>query len=163
MELDYLNIFRQLNRKGVDYILVGGLAVNFHGVPRMTYDLDLAILLNPDNLLAFINQLTDWGYRPKAPVDPMNLLDDKKRDEWIKEKNLKAFNFYHDNSPVGEIDLVLEFPFSYNELKSRMVVFKVQDVEIPTVSIPDLIKIKLHSGRKQDLSDIESLTAILER
>ena len=45
MDLDYKTIFRELNESGVDYLVVGGLAVNFHGIPRMTYDIDLMILL----------------------------------------------------------------------------------------------------------------------
>jgi len=41
MSLDYESFFRGLNDAGVEYVLVGGLAVNFHGVPRMTYDIDI--------------------------------------------------------------------------------------------------------------------------
>jgi len=39
MNLDYKKIFKGLNGAGIDYLVVGGLAVNFHGIPRMTYDL----------------------------------------------------------------------------------------------------------------------------
>ena len=49
--LDYQTIFKKLNQKKIDYLVVGGLAVNFHGIPRMTYDLDLMILLEPNNIL----------------------------------------------------------------------------------------------------------------
>jgi hypothetical protein len=40
MNLDYKELFKGLNRAGIDYQVVGGRAVNFHGIPRMTYDLD---------------------------------------------------------------------------------------------------------------------------
>jgi hypothetical protein len=41
MNLDYKKLFKGLSRAGIDYLVVGGLAVNFHGNPRMTCDLDL--------------------------------------------------------------------------------------------------------------------------
>jgi hypothetical protein len=58
MELDYQTIFREFNRLEIDYLVVGGLAVNFHGVPRMTYDIDLMILLQSENILKLLSQLT---------------------------------------------------------------------------------------------------------
>jgi hypothetical protein len=75
---------------GIDYLVVGGLAVNFHGVPRMTYDIDLMILLQPENILKLVSQLTRWGYKPKTPVDPRDLADEKKRNSWIGDKGMKA-------------------------------------------------------------------------
>jgi len=150
MELDYQTIFRALNRLGIDYLLVGGLAVNFHGIPRMTYDIDLLILLQPENILNLVAQLTRWNYRPKIAVDPTDLADE-------------AFHFYNDTSPVGEIDLVLESPIPFDQLKSRAIIFDLQGEKIPTVSIPDLIELKLHAGRKQDLADVEHLKLIMEK
>ena len=54
IDLDYKSIFKELNRLKINYLVVGGLAVNFHGVPRMTYDIDLMILLKSDNILKLI-------------------------------------------------------------------------------------------------------------
>lgn len=70
MDLDYKNIFKELNELATDYLVVGGLAVNFHGIPRMTYDIDLMINLQPENILKLVTKFTQWGYRPKIPVDP---------------------------------------------------------------------------------------------
>ncbi len=90
VDLDYQTIFREFNKLGIDYIVVGGLAVNFHGVPRMTYDIDLMILLQSENILRLVSQLTRWGYKPKIPIDPRDLADDKKRNSWIRDKEMKA-------------------------------------------------------------------------
>jgi hypothetical protein len=78
MELDFQTIFKELNEIGIDYLVVGGLAVNFHGVPRMTYDMDLMILLESENIFKLVTQLTQWGYRSKIPIDPRDLADEKK-------------------------------------------------------------------------------------
>lgn len=49
----YLEVFRALEEHKVRYLLVGGLAMNLHGVPRMTMDIDLVIALDTKNLERF--------------------------------------------------------------------------------------------------------------
>jgi predicted nucleotidyltransferase len=163
MELDFQTIFKELDELGIDYLVVGGLAVNFHGIPRMTYDIDLMILLEPENILKLVTKFTQWGYRPKIPIDPRDLADETKRNSWVREKGMKALNFYSETLPIGEIDILIETPIPYEELKNRAVRIELQDEKIPTVSIHDLIELKLRAGRKQDLADVEHLRMVLER
>lgn len=163
MDLDYLGIFRALNRSGIDYLVVGGLAVNFHGIPRMTYDIDLMVHVEPQNVLKLVSLLTGWGYKPKIPVDPRDLADEEKRNSWIAEKGMVAFNFYSDKHPIGEIDLVIESPIPYDQLKKNAVIIEIQGEKIRVVSLHDLIQLKRHAGRKQDLADAEHLEMILEK
>jgi predicted nucleotidyltransferase len=160
MNLDYKEIFRGLNQAGIDYLVVGGLAVNFHGIPRMTYDLDLMLLLEPENILKMVDRLTQWGYRPRAPVDPRDLADVAQRRAWVEEKGLKAFSFANPSSPIGEIDLVIEMPIPYEQLKSRAILINVEKVEIPVIALDDLIRVKKKSGRQQDLRDLDNLEKI---
>ena len=163
MELDFQTIFKELNGLGIDYLVVGGLAVNFHGVPRMTYDIDLMILLEPENVLKLVTKLTQWGYKPKIPVDPRDLADGMKRNSWVHDKGMKALNFYSETLPIGEIDILIDTPVPYEELKGRAIKVELQDEKIPTVSIHDLIELKLRAGRKQDLADVEHLRMVLEK
>jgi hypothetical protein len=163
MELDFQTIFRELNSLGIDYLVVGGLAVNFHGVPRMTYDIDLMVHLEPENILKLVTKLTQWGYKPKIPVDPRDLADEMKRNSWIFEKGMKALNFYSETLPIGEIDIIIDTPIPYEELRNRAIRIELQDERIPVVSIHDLIELKLRAGRKQDLADVEHLRMVLER
>jgi hypothetical protein len=162
-DLDYRTIFRELNKAKIDYLVVGGLAVNFHGVPRMTYDVDMMILLQPRNIIKLVRQLTKWGYKPKVPIDPKDLADERKRNSWIQEKGMKAFNFYGEELPVGEIDIVIDSPIPYEDLKKRSIKVELKGESIPVVSIHDLIKIKVQAGRKQDLADVEHLKMALEK
>lgn len=163
MELDFRGIFKELNKLKIDYLVVDGLAVNFHGIPRMTYDIGLMILLQSENIKKLVAKLTGWGYRPKVRVNPMDLADEAKRNSWINEKGMKAMNFYSEKAPIGEIDIVFDSPIPYDELKSREVMIELYGEKIPTVSIRDLIELKEKSGREQDLSDVEYLRMILER
>ena len=50
----YLDLFRCLYQRDVGYLLAGGLAMNLHGVPWMTMDIDLVIALGERNIDAFI-------------------------------------------------------------------------------------------------------------
>lgn len=163
MELDFQAIFKEFNGLGIDYLVVGGLAVNFHGIPRMTYDIDLMILLEPENILKLVTKFAQWGYRPKIPINPRDLADETKRNSWVREKGMKALNFYSETLPIGEIDIVIDSPIPYEELKGRAIKVELQDEKIPTVSIHDLIELKLRAGRKQDLADVEHLHVVLER
>jgi predicted nucleotidyltransferase len=163
MELDFKSIFQELNKQKIDYLVVGGLAVNFHGVPRMTYDIDIMILLEAENVSKLVTKLTKWGYRPKVPINPKELTDEAKRKSWIQEKGMKALNFYSETLPIGEIDIVFDSPIPYHELRRRTVMIELEGEKIPTVSIHDLITLKQKSGRKQDIADIEYLKMILER
>jgi predicted nucleotidyltransferase len=163
MRLDYRSIFEELNKERIDYVVVGGLAVNFHGIPRMTYDMDLMIALEPENITRLVSKLTGWGYRPRVPVDPRDLADEEKRRSWILKKNMKAFTFYSGSEAIAEIDILIDPPISYEELRDRAVVFDIEGVSVPVVSVFHLIEMKMKSGRQQDLSDIEHLKIILEQ
>jgi len=163
MDLDYLAIFKEFNQLKIDYLVVGGLAVNFHGIPRMTYDIDLMIHLEAQNILRLVSQLNSWGYRPKIPVNPQDLADETKRNSWIQEKGMRAFNFYSETLPIGEIDLVIDSPIRYEKLKKNSVIIEIEGEKVPVVSIHDLIQLKIEAGRKQDLADVEHLRVVLEK
>jgi predicted nucleotidyltransferase len=163
MNLDYRAIFEKLNKEGIEYLLVGGLAVNFHGIPRMTYDLDLIINLESKNISKLVSVMTRWGYRPRVPVDPKDLADQDKRSGWILDKNMKAFTFFSDSEAIAEIDVLIDSPISFEELKPRAVMFDLEGVRVPVVSVSDLIEMKMKAGRQQDLADVEHLRIILEK
>jgi hypothetical protein len=159
--LDYLGIFKELNRKKIKYIVVGGMAVNFHGIPRTTYDIDLLLYLEDKNLNKFLRLLKSWGFKPKVPVDIMDFADKNKRAVWIKNKNMKAFNLYNPDWAVREIDIIIDSPVHYQKAKKSIKFSRLYDVDIPIISISDLILMKRKSNREQDKSDIKSLRKIL--
>ena len=163
MDFDYEYIFKELNSEGIDYVVVGGLAVNLHGIPRMTYDLDLMIRLDRENVAKTVNKLRSLGYFPRAPVSAEDLADEEVRETWIREKNMKAFSFYSPDQPIGEIDLMIDLPLAYDVIKERALIFEIGSTKVPVISLRDLIEIKKISNRKQDLSDVEHLRKLLEK
>ena len=76
---------------------------------------------------------------------------------------MKAFTFYSDKHPLGEIDLLIDTPVPYPRLKKRAMSIEIQGVPIPVVSIPDLIRLKRKTGRKQDISDVQLLKKVFQK
>ena len=153
----YYDIFERFYQKQVGYLIVGGMAVNLHGVPRLTQDLDIIISMDKDNVLKLNQALLELGYKPRLPVNPNNLANPEVVQDWIKNKNLKAFSFYHKEENFKVIDIILVHPLNYIAAYRNKTTKKVKSIEIYLVSIDDLIKMKQEVNRAQDLSDTEML------
>ncbi len=131
-----------------------------HGSPRMTGDLDLAVILETDNLLRLVNAMAPLGYKPRVPVDPMDLVNSRARDLWRKENGMKVFTFFHPEKPFAEVDILIDEPIEFKKIWERRVKYEAGDVFLPTASIDDLIAMKSKSARDKDLSDIAALNRI---
>lgn len=158
--LDYLAIFKKLNEKGIKYIVVGGIAVNLYGIPRMTYDIDLLLDIEDDNLKKFLTIMKKWGFKPKAPVNIMDFVLKEKREEWIKNKHMKAFSFVNTEWAISEIDVVIDSPVDYRKAHEKINHITLQNISIPVISIDNLMKMKHATGRKQDEADIRYLRGL---
>ncbi|MBW1929174.1 MAG: hypothetical protein JRJ13_08485 [Deltaproteobacteria bacterium] len=75
---------------------------------------------------------------------------------------MKAFTFQNPNQAIAEIDLLIDSCIPYEDIKQRAIMFEIGNTKVPVASIPDLIELKLGSGRRQDLSDIEHLRKLLD-
>lgn len=70
---DALRVIGSLNAAGVDYVIVGGVAVNFHGLVRATEDLDIFVRPDPDNIERLRTALkTVW---PDPEIDQISTED----------------------------------------------------------------------------------------
>ena len=161
--LDYLGIFKEFNKRRIKYIVAGGLALNLHGIPRMTYDVDLLLYLEDGNLRKFLSLMKLWGFKPKVPVDIMDFADKQKRQDWIKNKYMKAFNLVNPKWGIAEIDIIIDTPVNYQNALKNIKQIILQGVSIPTISPEDLILMKTAAARKQDKEDIRSLKKILRQ
>ena len=157
--MEYLDFFKKLNNEKIEYLIVGGLAMIIYGAPRFTYDIDIVIALENKNIFKLMTILGKLGYKVKIPVNPLDFADKEIREDWIKNKNMKAFNFYNDNSNIPELDIVIA-EADYELLKKNQKHFFVDDVLLPLPSIDDLIAMKNNAGRKVDYEDVEFLKII---
>ncbi len=153
----YEAVFRGLNGAGVRYLIVGAVAVNLHGVPRMTADLDVMVDLAESNLHSFVDTMAALGYRPRAPVSSAGLLEAATRRAWRETKGMVMFTWIHPGRPYEEVDLFLENPIEFAPAYARRVDVAAGDLSLPIACIQDLVALKRLAGRAQDRSDIDAL------
>jgi len=156
----YLEVFRAFSKDEVRYLVVGGVALNLHGVPRMTADLDLAVALDDANLAAALGALAALGLAPSLPVSPAGLRDPEVRRVWTEEKHLIAFPFHDPARPFVSVDLLIQLPLGFDGLWERRTTLNVAGEVVPVMGIDDLIALKRAAGREQDLADVRALERV---
>jgi hypothetical protein len=142
-----LRIVADLERNGIDYAVIGAIALNQHGYKRFTEDID--ILLTKDGLKKFQDKLVGLGYRPAF------------------EGATKKYKATADNVSV-EIVTTGEYP---GDGLPKPVIFpdpseSVQEIDgVRTITLEKLIELKLASGmtaadRLKDLADVQEIIKI---
>ena len=119
----------------------------------------MLVEMSDGNIRKVVKILKKNGYGAKVPVDPLKLGDAKTRASWIKEKHMKAFNFYKEGS-LEEVDIIIDTPITYEDAKKDIVRVKSGNVVIPVISIDNLIRMKQETDRSLDKTDIEALRRI---
>jgi predicted nucleotidyltransferase len=153
----YEEVFRSLQKNKIRYVVVGGMAVNFHHIVRQTADLDLIVQLEDgENVRRFVMALGKLGYKPRVPVNPIDFADPKKREQWRKEKGAKVFTFVLPNS-YEQIDVFIYNPISFLQLFKRRKKARFGDIVIPVASLKDLKSLKQLANREKDRYDIQHI------
>ena len=149
--LDAERILRVLGAHEVDYVLIGGLAVQTHGHVRTTNDADLVPAPNRANLERLAAALRELEAR---------VLNPGHEREPIGAEMLPRATIWQFATRDGGIDVMHEVPGGapYPELSERALRVQLGDVEVPVVDRDDLIRMKLARGRPIDLADVAALT-----
>src|SRR5690349_15284270 len=153
----YIDLFRCLHTRNVRYLLAGGLAMNLHGVPRMTMDVDLLLALDDANIDGFLLCARELALKPQAPVPLESLKDPHQRSSWIEEKRLIAFGLASGQPGLPTVDILLKHDLDFAAALTRALVQTVNGVPINIASVEDMIALKQHTGRRQDQDDVEHL------
>lgn len=156
----YEEIFREFQKKKVKFVVVGGIAFNLLGGERNTLDMDILVEMSDENLRKIVSILKKAGYHVKQPVDPMLIADENKRDDWVKNKNMKAFNFYKGENTYEEVDIVINSPVSFEEAYKKALEVSEKGLRFKVISPKDFVKMKKASGRDKDLEDIKKLKMV---
>lgn len=149
--LDAERILRALADHEVEYILIGGLAVQTHGHVRTTNDADLIPAPQPANLRRLAAALRSLDAR---------VLNPGQEDVEIDAKMLPKATIWQFSTRDGGVDVLHEVPGGrpYEELNERALRVALGDIEVPVVDLDDLIQMKLARGRPIDLADVAALT-----
>ena len=151
------SVFKKFYESDVNYLVVGGVAVNLHGYLRFTGDLDILVLIESKNLDKLDQAMKELGYTERLSISIKDLEDEAKVTRWMGEKNLKAFTFLPPSENPLQIDIVIEGSLNFLKLAKNKEIKEIGGVPIPIVSIDDLIIMKKHAGRDKDRLDVEAL------
>jgi hypothetical protein len=138
-----------LVRGGVDFAVVGGLAVILNGYPRLTLDADILAHDDPENIRKLLECLRGWG------------------EGWARELQVEDFT-----PQEGSIRLTEEFDLDiFTRMRGKSLTnfrpglrhLETGSVRIPYLAPADLIFLKQDSWREKDRLDVRALSEILER
>jgi predicted nucleotidyltransferase len=153
-------IFTQLQKNKVKYLVVGGVAVNLYGFARLTGDLDIMLLLKDANIKKFLAVAKRLGFKPKIPVPIDDFADEEKRRAWIEKKKMLAFCIYNKNNPDEVIDVLIDGCGDFEKAYNKKEIMKSGLFKIPVVCLDDLIALKRKANRERDKIDIRVLEQI---
>jgi len=140
---DFKEFLKLLNAHQVEYLLIGGYAVGYHGYPRATADMDIWIAMNPSNSQRIVIVLKEFGF--DLP-------------ELSPELFLKEWQIIRMGVPPIRIELATTISgVNFNECYAERLTDTLDSVIVNLISLKHLKINKKASGRHQDLADLENL------
>lgn len=148
------DILRRLVERGVDFVVIGGIAGVLHGSARNTFDLDICFATDEANLAALGDVLVALGARLKGVDDDVPFVPDVRTLRQVELLTLVT--------TFGELDVLARPPGApaYSDLRRNADRYDLGGFNVSVASIDDLIAMKQAAGRAKDLLDVEQLEAI---
>jgi hypothetical protein len=140
---DFRDLFALLNEHKVEYLIVGGYALAFHGAPRYTGDIDVFVRPHPENARLIIQALAAFGFQfPNLTVD-----------DFLKPNNVVQLGV-----PPVRVDLITSLTgISWEDADASKEAGNFDDVPVHYIGREQYVANKRATGRKKDLADIEAL------
>ena len=142
------NFLKSLLNHKVNFLLVGGYAVIFHGYKRTTGDMDLWIEPNNENKERLLIALKEFDFNIED-IEHISQLDFTKH---------LAFHFWEEPERVDCITYVSNVNFE--EAFASKVLADIEGIKIPIIQYQHLIQSKISSERLKDRADVEELQKI---
>ncbi len=149
--LDPEPLLRRLVEAGVDFLVIGGVAVAAQGYGRSTKDLDIVYATNAANLERLGEVLVALGARRRGIGEDVPFIPD--------DRTLRRTAVLTLDTPLGSIDLLVDPDGAdrYEAMRERADLVDLDGVEFRVVSLDDLLSMKRAAGRPQDVADVDAL------
>jgi predicted nucleotidyltransferase len=153
-EFDLGEMLRRLTAAGVDFVVVGGIAMMLLGSARLTRDLDICFAPDEGNLEALGNVLTELEARLRGIDEEVSFTPDA--------GTLRNIELLTLTTSKGWLDIhrTLDGAPRYETLRRNAERFDIGGLSVLVASPDDMIAMKQAAGRGIDLVDIEELKAI---
>jgi hypothetical protein len=140
---DFKEFLKLLNSNQVEYLLVGGYAVGYHGYPRATADLDIWVAIHPHNREKLIQVLREFGFN----------LPELTPDVFARENKVIRMGL-----PPIRIELLTSLDgVGFDECYETRIQDRLDGIEVNLINLEYLKINKKASGRYKDLNDLEHL------
>ncbi len=157
-------LLQLLDRHGVRYVVVGGLAATVHGATRVTFDIDLVPEWTDHNLDRLASALREAEAELQAPGAPAPVVFP------IDAHSLRQFEVSTWRTRLGDIDVIVGTPTAtrgvlarFDTLAPRAVEREAFGVTILVSHLDDVIESKQALGRETDLVALPELHRLRER
>ena len=141
-----------LDRLHVDSMIMGGFAVRSWGVPRPTYDADIAVAAEGEALARVLDALESAGFEV-APEHRGSFLDRVGGMEKVKVTRFAA-------GSVWEVDLFVAKGAFFESSMARRRKHRLEGREVHVMAPEDVILLKLLAYRRKDQLDVEEILKI---
>jgi predicted nucleotidyltransferase len=150
-ELRLESLLGRLARAGVDFVVVGGVAVAFQGYGRATKDLDITYATDQENLRRLGEVLMGAHARLRGIVEDAPFVP--------VERTLARTRLLTLDTDDGGLDLLADPPGAppYRTMRDRADRAELDGIVVAVAALDDLLAMKRAAGRPQDLADIEAL------
>lgn len=151
-------ILETLERHGVHYVLIGGLAATFYGSPLVTTDVDITPERGRANLKHLSEALKELNARIRTDAVPEGLPFDHDAE------SLAAADIWNLTSIAGDLDItfVPSGTTGYSDLRTGARDIGALGLTIPTASLADVVRSKEAAGREKDQRSLPTLRRLLE-
>ena len=160
LRMKTVELLQALSDGQVQYVLVGGLAVQLHGFLRSTFDIDLVLAMNDGNLSRFIAVAQEYGLVPVIPVPMDSLRNASLIDQWHREKGMLAFALREPHIGGSVVDVLVRSDVPYDRLMANAVAGELFGRKVWIASIDDLLVMKRIANRPKDQLDVAALEKI---
>ena len=153
-EFSALGLLRALTSHGVDFVVIGGIAMVFHGSTRVTQDLDVCVAPDQTNLDVLGHALIALGARLRGIEGDVPFSPDGRALRGLSVTTL--------DTTQGPIDLLREPAGAppYEALRRRSERIEVDGMAVLVASLDDLAAMKRAAGRRKDELDLEEIEVI---
>jgi hypothetical protein len=140
---DFKEFLSLLNSARIEYLLIGGYAVNLHGYHRATKDMDVWIATKPQNLSKLIDVLVQFGFKAGS----------LRPEDFTGEQSV-----FRMGVPPCRLELLTRISgVDFDSCHQRRVMMNVDGIDVPVISYEDLKQNKISSDRLKDKADVEEL------
>lgn len=154
--INSIKVIQSLGENGVEFVLVGGMAIRSHGSAYVTQDIDICYLRARENLKRMVKALTPFNPRPRNFPKELPFFFD--------EQTLLIGTNFTFETDIGDIDLLGEVSGvgNFEDALADSVKIQVHGFETNVLSLNGLIKAKRAAGRAKDLLVLPELEALRE-